>query len=206
MTTDRPILSRAAASRWAACARGARTRRLQRGRPTSTSSQQIGPDPVLPEPRAALLPDLKVAEVVGWQDGQTPTVAEGLTVTRLCHRSRQSAHGPHAAQRRRARRPVARARRASRVSRPKDIIRGWIMSIAHGGGGGPQKESNLITLLRDTNRDGTVDERHDLLTGLALALRRRLDRRHALRRRDRRDPGLSLRARADRDHRRARRC
>ena len=51
------------------------------------------------------------------------------------------------------------------VSRPKDVIRGFIMSIAHGGGG-PQKESNLITLLRDTNRDGTVDERHDLLTGL----------------------------------------
>ncbi len=46
------------------------------------------------------------------------------------------------------------------------MIRGWIMSMAHGGGAGPQKESNLITLLRDTDRDGTVDERHDLLTGL----------------------------------------
>src|SRR5690606_23391745 len=33
-------------------------------------SQQIGPDPVLPEPSQSLLPDLKVAEVVGWQDGQ----------------------------------------------------------------------------------------------------------------------------------------
>src|SRR3546814_278425 len=44
-------------------------------------SQQIGPDPVLPEPAPGLLPDLKVAEVVGWQDGQTPTVPEGLAVT-----------------------------------------------------------------------------------------------------------------------------
>lgn len=52
------------------------------------------------------------------------------------------------------------------TSRPKDSIRGWIMSIAHGGGGGEQKESNLITLLRDTNRDGTVDEKHDLLKKL----------------------------------------
>ncbi|MBB5662265.1 glucose/arabinose dehydrogenase [Rhizobium leguminosarum] len=52
------------------------------------------------------------------------------------------------------------------TSRPKDFIRGWIMSIAHGGGGGEQKESNLITLLRDTNRDGTVDEKHDLLKKL----------------------------------------
>ncbi len=40
------------------------------------------------------------------------------------------------------------------------------MSISHGDTGGPQKPSNLITLLRDTNRDGQVDERHDLLTGL----------------------------------------
>ena len=52
------------------------------------------------------------------------------------------------------------------VSRPKDVIRGWIMSIAHGGGNGPTKKSNLITLLRDTNRDGKVDESHDLLTDL----------------------------------------
>jgi glucose/arabinose dehydrogenase len=52
------------------------------------------------------------------------------------------------------------------TSRPKDFIRGWIMSIAHGGGGGEQKESNIITLLRDTNRDGEVDERHDLLKRL----------------------------------------
>ena len=31
---------------------------------------------------------------------------------------------------------------------------------------GEPKESNLITLLRDTDRDGTVDERSDLLTEL----------------------------------------
>lgn len=32
-------------------------------------SQQIGPDPVLPEPSSSLIPDLKVAEVVGWSEG-----------------------------------------------------------------------------------------------------------------------------------------
>ena len=41
-------------------------------------ARQYGPDPVLPEPSLSLLPDLKVAEVVGWQDGQTPTVPVGL--------------------------------------------------------------------------------------------------------------------------------
>ena len=40
------------------------------------------------------------------------------------------------------------------------------MSYAHGFSGGAQPESNLVTLLRDGDRDGVVDERHDLLTGL----------------------------------------
>ena len=44
-------------------------------------SSQIGADPVLPEPAPALVADMKLAEVVGWQDGQVPSVPEGLTVT-----------------------------------------------------------------------------------------------------------------------------
>jgi hypothetical protein len=32
-------------------------------------SQQIGPNPVLPDPAPSLFPDLKVAKVVGWKDG-----------------------------------------------------------------------------------------------------------------------------------------
>ena len=60
----------------------------------------------------------------------------------------------------------SRAPEGKPLPRPKDVIRDWIMAMAKGGGGGPQKESNLITLLRDTNRDGKVDERNDLLTGL----------------------------------------
>ena len=71
---------------------------------------------------------------------------------------------------------------------------------------GEQKESNLITLLRDTDRDGTVDERSDLLTDLASpfgvawydgTLYVAADRRH---------PRLSLRARPDRRSRASRKC
>ena len=128
-------------------------------------SSQIGPDPVLPDPAPSLIADMKLAEVVGWQEDQTPTVPEGLTVT---------AYATDLANPRtvytlpngdvlvvQGRGPSGKP-----VIRPKDIIRGWIMSMAHGGGG-EQKESNLITLLRDTDRNGTVDERSDLLTGLA---------------------------------------
>src|SRR4028119_1499312 len=38
-------------------------------------------------------------------------------------------------------------------SRPKDIIRDWIMAIAHGSGG-PKKGSHPLTLLRGRHRGG----------------------------------------------------
>ena len=129
-------------------------------------SSQLGPDPVLPPPSSALLPDLKVARVTGWQKGETPVVPEGLTITPYATdlvNPRSVYTLPNgdvlAVQSRGPGRETA--------TRPKDVIRGWIMSISHGDAGGPSKDSNLITLLRDTNRDGVVDERSDLLTGLA---------------------------------------
>ena len=127
-------------------------------------SQQIGPDPVLPEPDPGLLPDLKVAEVVGWQDGKTPTVPEGLTITAY---AKDLAHPRtvHTLPNGDVLVVQSRGPKGKPVIRPKDIIRGWIMSFAQGGGGS-QKKSNLITLLRDTDRDGQVDERSDLLTNL----------------------------------------
>jgi glucose/arabinose dehydrogenase len=128
-------------------------------------SSQIGPDPVLPEPSRDLLPDLKVAEVVGWQEGQTPAVPEGLTIAAYA-KDLANPRTVHTLPNGDVLVVQSREPSGKPVNRPKDVIRGWIMSMAHGGGSGPQKESNLITLLRDTNRDGQVDERSDLLTGL----------------------------------------
>jgi len=36
---------------------------------------------VLPEPTHALVTSIKVAKVVGWPEGQTPAVADGLKIT-----------------------------------------------------------------------------------------------------------------------------
>lgn len=136
-------------------------------------SQQIGADPVLPEPSASLIPDLKVAEVVGWKDGELPTVPEGLKVS-LYQKDLANPRTVHTLPNGDVLVVQSRGPKGAPPSRPKDIIRGWIMAISHGETK-PQKESNLITLLRDTNRDGVVDERHDLLTkmdspfGLAFA-------------------------------------
>jgi glucose/arabinose dehydrogenase len=127
-------------------------------------SSQIGPDPVLPEPSESIVPAMKVAEVVGWAEGETPEVPEGLTVTAYA-KDLANPRTVHTLPNGDVLVVQGRGPAGEPISRPKDLIRGWIMSIAHGGGG-PQKQSNLVTLLRDTDRDGAVDERHDLLTGL----------------------------------------
>lgn len=127
-------------------------------------SQQIGPDPVLPEPDPPLIANMKVAEVIGWNEGETPSVPDGLAIIAYAQ-DLANPRALHTLPNGDVLVIQSRGPGGEPVSRPKDIIRGWIMSFAHGGGG-DTKESNLITLLQDTDRDGTVDERHDLLTGL----------------------------------------
>lgn len=127
-------------------------------------STQIGPDPVLPAPEMSLLPDLTVAEVVGWQEGETPTVPEGLSIAAYAT-GLANPRTVHTLPNGDVLVVQSRGPAGEPVSRPKDLIRGWIMAMAHGGGG-DQPPSNRITLLRDADRDGTVDERHDLLTDL----------------------------------------
>ncbi|WP_374644229.1 sorbosone dehydrogenase family protein [Tabrizicola sp.] len=129
-------------------------------------TSQIGPDPVLPDPvYVSLAPDLNVAEVVGWAEGQMPEVPEGLAISAYAT-DLVNPRTVHTLPNGDVLVIQSRAPEGKPKYRPKDFIRGWIMSIAAGGGKGPQQDSNLITLLRDPNRDGVVDERHDLLTGL----------------------------------------
>ncbi len=46
-------------------------------------SQQVGPNPVLPEPREELIAAVGVPNVVGWKAGETPTVPPGFAVQAL---------------------------------------------------------------------------------------------------------------------------
>jgi glucose/arabinose dehydrogenase len=129
-------------------------------------SSQIGPDPVLPPPQQNLLPDLKVAKVIGWEEGQKPTVPEGLTITAYAT-DLANPRTVHTLPNGDVLVVQSKAPEGKPLNRPKDIVRGWIMSMAVGGGGGqPPKETNLITLLQDTDRNGEVDARSDLLTGV----------------------------------------
>lgn len=127
-------------------------------------SQQYGPDPVLPAPSQNLLPDLKVAEVVGWEDGQTPAVPPELVVTAYAS-DLANPRTVHTLPNGDVLVVQSKAPPGKPLNRPKDIIRDFIMGMA-AGEAGDEKETNLVTLLRDIDRDGTVDERADLLTGL----------------------------------------
>lgn len=129
-------------------------------------SSQIGPDPVLPDPVFVdLWPAMNVGEVVGWGEGQTPEVAEGLTIS-VYATDLVNPRTVHTLPNGDVLIIQSRAPEGKPKYRPKDYIRGWIMAAAAGGGSGPRPDSNLITLLRDADRDGVVDDRHDLLTGL----------------------------------------
>jgi len=127
-------------------------------------STQIGPDPALPEPSINLVPDLKVAEVVGWGDGKTPVVPKDLAIAAYAT-DLANPRTVHTLPNGDVLVVQSKGPSGKPLNRPKDIIRGWIMSIAAGDQSGA-KETNLITLLQDTNRDGKVDHRSDLVTGL----------------------------------------
>jgi glucose/arabinose dehydrogenase len=130
-------------------------------------SKQIGANPVLPAPQYRhLFTGIKVAEVVGWKNNEMPAVADGLKISPYA-KDLVNPRNVYTLPNGDVLVIQSRGPSTEPVTRPKDVIRSWIMSYAHGfATGGEKKKSNLITLLRDTDRNGTVDERSDLLTGL----------------------------------------
>lgn len=129
-------------------------------------SSQIGPDPKIPPPETPLVASVNVAPVVGWAPGQLPSVPDGLKVSAYAS-DLVNPRTVHTLPNGDVIVVQSRAPSGKPIERPKDIIRNWIMAIANGSAfSGPQKPSNILTLLRDTNRDGTVDDRRELLTGM----------------------------------------
>ena len=124
---------------------------------------QIGADPKLPEPRQYLLPSMHIASVVGWMDGETPTVAPELKIEAL---AKQLEHP----------RSIytlpngdvlvveSKAPETAAIRRPKDLVMKWIESQATSGGG--TQKSNRITLLRGASRDGAPATRSIFLDNL----------------------------------------
>ena len=106
---------------------------------------QIGPNPVLPAIQQYLFPQMHLSSVVGWKNGETPTVAPGLKIEALAT-GLQHPRSLYTLPNGDVLVVELKAPPPQPITRPKDIvmriIEGWVTS---GGDPGP---SNRITLLR----------------------------------------------------------
>jgi len=124
---------------------------------------QVGPNPVLPEPQQYLFPPMRLATVVGWKQGETPTVAAGLKIEPLAQ-GLQHPRGLYVLPNGDILVVESKSPNVQPVRRPKDIVMGMVESwVTSGGDTGP---SNRITLLRDTNGDGKPETRSVFLDHL----------------------------------------
>ena len=128
-------------------------------------SSQIGADPVLPKAKQYLMPPFNVAKVIGWKEGEAPHAPAGFQVQAFA----RDLGGP------RQMLPLpngdvlvveTKGPDLEPPLRPKDIVMGWLMSMAHGSGGGEQPPTNQVTLLRDANGDGVPEGRSVLVKDL----------------------------------------
>ena len=111
---------------------------------------QIGPNPNLPEPQQYLFPPMHLASIVGWKDGEKPTIAPGLKIEALAT-GLQHPRSIYVLPNGDVLVIESKAPEGAAIKRPKDIVMGLMESMTtSGGGGGP---SNRITLLRN-NGDG----------------------------------------------------
>lgn len=134
-------------------------------------SSQIGPNPVLPKPVEELVADIGVHKVVGWKQGETPSVPPGFRIQAMAtgfDSPRNVLALPNGDV------LVVESQRTGSepVERPKDPVRDFIMSIAHGGGGAKEAEgagggpAQRVTLLRDADGDGRPELRTVLIDHL----------------------------------------
>jgi glucose/arabinose dehydrogenase len=106
---------------------------------------QVGPNPVLPEPRQYLFPPMHLAKVVGWKQGEKPTAAPGLQIEPLAQ-GLQHPRSIYVLPNGDVLVVESKSPNVQPIRRPKDIVMGWIESwVTSGGDTGP---SNRITLLR----------------------------------------------------------
>jgi glucose/arabinose dehydrogenase len=124
---------------------------------------QIGAKPALPAPQQYLVPPIHIAPVVGWKQGETPSVAPGLRIQALAtglEHPRSIYVLPNGDVLVVESRPPG----TEPVARPKDLVINWVQSYATSGG--EKGPGNRITLLRDADGDGVPELRSVFLDHL----------------------------------------
>lgn len=125
-------------------------------------SAGTGPRPILPAPRATLIPTVNIAPAIGWPTGALPQAAPG---TRVAAFARDLDHPrwllvlPNG---------DVLVAETNAPPRPEDSkgIKGWLAGLVMKRAGAAVPSANRITVLRDTDGDGVADQRSVLLEGL----------------------------------------
>jgi Glucose/sorbosone dehydrogenases len=122
-----------------------------------------GPNPTLPAPAASLIPQVKVADAIGWPQGRMPTPAEGLRVQAFASgldHPRWLYRLPNGDV------LVAESNAPPKPEDKQGGVRGWFMGLFMKKAGAGVPSANRITLLRDADGDGTAELKTPFLTDL----------------------------------------
>ena len=121
-----------------------------------------GPQPSLPAPHKGLIPTVNIAPAVGWERGEMPTAAPGTRVTAFAS-GLDHPRWLHVL-------PNGDVLVAETNAPPRPdagfSLRRWVMGLVMKRAGAATPSANRITLLRDTDGDGTADLRSVLIEGL----------------------------------------
>lgn len=119
-----------------------------------------GSRPDITPARAQIWPTIKVADAVGWKQGEMPTAAVGLKVNAFA----SGLDHPRWLYRL----PNGDVLVAETNSPPRhgSGIADWVMTYLMNKGGAGVPSANRITLLRDANGDGVAEVKQPFLTGL----------------------------------------
>ena len=123
------------------------------------SDATAGKDPQLVEPDPQWIPSVKLADPIGWKDGEKPIAAKGLAVARFAEgldHPRTMLTLPNGD-------VLVALTNAPAGNKPEGItgaVMQWMMDKVGAGAPSPDR----IVLLRDADDDGRAEERHDLRT------------------------------------------
>jgi glucose/arabinose dehydrogenase len=113
-----------------------------------------GPNPTLPEPKSSWLPTIKIADAVGWKEGDKPIAASGGQITAFAtglQHPRWLSDLPNG---------DILVAESDAPPKPEDKsggIRGWVQGLFMKKAGSRTPSANRITLLRDQDGDGVAE-------------------------------------------------
>ncbi|WP_128891466.1 sorbosone dehydrogenase family protein [Erythrobacter sp. HKB08] len=113
-----------------------------------------GTDPVLSAPEGEAIPTVNIAEPIGWQADEVPTVAEGLAVTRFA----DGLDHPRVLQALPNGDILVTLTRAPKKEGDGGIT-GWIANLLMSRAGAGGESPNQVVLLRDADGDGAAEGR-----------------------------------------------